>query len=166
MIFKTCQNGNIRTTLCLIEAGSALDCSEKMSCDSFGNLILRSNVVPNAQLVTFDRLGLNSVLFLANFLTYTKVRFIANFFQWNTLEPSFPFKLPEKRPQKIDGLKAIAYQMTACMHIGYAICNTSVFLLCICCNRLPFWVYCVWKRLKNIINRVFPCIVFAFKSMF
>ena len=108
-----------------------------------------SNVVPNAQLVTFDRLGLNSVLFLANFLTYTKVRFIANFFQWNTLEPSFPFKLPEKRPQKIDGLKAIAYQMTACMHIGYAICNTSVFLLCICCNRLPFWVYCVWKKARK-----------------
>ena len=63
---------------------------------------------------------------------------------WRTF--SFPFKLPEKRPQKIDGLKAIAYQMTACMHIGYAICNTSVFLLCICCNRLPFWVYCVWKK--------------------
>ena len=101
MIFERCQNGSFGTTLCFIEAGSALDCSEKMSCDSFGNLILRSNVVPNAQLVTFDRLGLNSVLFLANFLTYTKVRFIANFFQWNTLENLlFPFQVAWKKASK------------------------------------------------------------------
>ena len=115
-----------------------------MSCDSFGNLILRSNVVPNAQLVTFDRLGLNSVLFLANFLTYTKVRFIANFFQWNTLENLlFPFQVPWKKASKdwwtksncIPNDRMYAYRLCNMQYISVSLMHLSVII------DNPFWVY-------------------------
>ena len=127
-----------------------MDCSEKMSCDSFGNLILSPTSFPMHNWLHLIALASILYFFLPTFSPTQKLDLLQTFSSeilWRTF--SFPFKLPEKRPQKIDGLKAIAYQMTACMHIGYAICNTSVFLLCICCNRLPFWVYCVKKRLKN-----------------
>ena len=131
--------GRFGTTLFFIEAGSALDCSEKMSCDRFGNLILRPTSFPMHNWLHLIALASILYFFLPTFSPTQKLDLLQTFFT-EILRSLLPFKFLfdlEKSPQKIDVLKAIAFQMTACMHICCAICNTSVFLLCIsiCYNR-------------------------------